>query len=92
VPELRDRARRQLGDQRVEALDQPEDAQYPNECRELTALARLDSLDRALGNSGLLRQRGLTQSGVDAQACEPLTQFAEYRRIGQFGSELRKSP
>jgi hypothetical protein len=70
--ELLDRAGRQLGEERVEALEGLESPQYTDEADELGAVACLDTLEGALAEASPLGKLGLSETCLYAVALDPL--------------------
>jgi hypothetical protein len=70
--ELRHWARRQLRNQRIEALGEFQGSKHTNQHHQFATVSAFDSLQGALGNARLPREFGLRDARLDALALDAL--------------------
>jgi hypothetical protein len=84
-------ALRQIGYQLIQRLHEFQHPQNPQQHDEVSAVSRLDALDRTLGDPGFFGQPGLREPRVDATTLQALTDLLQNRLICKFGCDLHNS-
>jgi hypothetical protein len=87
----RDGTRRQVGYQAIEAVDELQRSQQPDEHDKVSTVSGFDTLECALRYACAFGELGLSQIGVDAATLEALAQFSQERTVGHLSGESHNS-
>jgi hypothetical protein len=82
---------RQIGQQLLEGFEEFEHAQDPQQHDKVSAVSSFDTLYRAFRDAGFFSQSGLGQSGFDSATLEAVTNFVQYRCVGQLRYDSHNS-